>query len=389
MPLGRLLFRSLPRKLKEALTATRMRWFERVSLDGYFDHIVPDTPRDWEAQSRRDAAAHQYYGLAPTPSFTNRAEYKKKIAWDLDRIRHDLRRRLGVMLYTYGVEGYDEKAMAEVCDRLWMRTSRPLNIMDVLWAVTMLPIVHQTTKHIGMPSTVMTTRGERGLPVVVLTSFFNDMLLFMATLMVRRTVRSVGPQHFRLREEREDIVELQSHARMLLYLTGIWIAGEPYAKLRDEDDKTKQYVMERPESEPAIGSLIASVKSGWCAFEALHEFGHIVFGDWLRPAETWTLQEEICADRFAAACLALEQDSTTKVWMLAGAVAILNVIGVAEHVYQCTSPVHSRAVDRAATLQQTVFPLFTSEERELFVVALQMELLPKFAYIYADQFSLD
>jgi hypothetical protein len=360
--------KAMVRWAQHAATARELRSIETETTDAYLEAIVSDKERDWQALYERDVKAHVYHGIERPPRFGDRKQYMDKVRWDFDRVREAARKRLFKGLIELDATCYDADAMNELADRLHLRRPRVWTPIEIYRVMLDLPIIHQTTKHIGTPAGIWHasfTHSGTKIPVLVLTSFFNDPFSAICKLVVRRTFLSPAPHLLEPRPERYEVDLLQRHARMLFYLLGIWTKGEPYPT-PEIDRETRDLVDDAGSPERlAEGRGIAVLKVGWCLFEALHEFSHVLTGDWLRAPETWNAEHEFRADRFAASCLLLEDDPNDKVWMLRGVHLFMGFIGLIEQAYG-TAGRHPGAHQRSKQLYDFVRLRLKPTELELF-----------------------
>lgn len=394
--LSKILQWKLPRLLKHLAIIGELRAVENESFEGYFDVIVPHKERDgrdWKALHEVDAKRDMYQGIISLPEYHNRKEYKEKVRLDFNRMRDEIRKRLIRGILALGHSCYDRKSMRELMDRLGEKRSLACTPMNVARAVRLLPIIHQTTRDIGTSAGIHYVKMEAKIPVILLTSAFSQTLLLISQLIVRRTFLCTSSDSLELRSDRYLVDQLQRHARMLFYLLGIWIVGEPYPTPQiDDETRDLVYKLGSPDL-IAEGHAIAWVKTGWSLFEALHEFSHVLTGDWLRPMDEWVAESEFVADRFAASCLLLDEDPVAKAWMLRGAHLFLLLLSLVEGFWGNTG-LHPKANERAKQLYVFVRQQLTPDELLLFDLLDEMEALPAFCGVpslyganYGDRFG--
>lgn len=361
-------------------TVLRLRAAEEASLRHYLEVIVPRGEFDWDVLYEHEVKRDLYHGMGAPPRYSSREGYEKRVRRDFDGVRKSINSFLVRGILALSPECYDLDAICTLADGLYVKRSWAEAPLLATRLASLIPIIHQTTRDVGIPAYVSV---GSGIPAVVLTSTFSGTLLRIFRLLVRRTFLEVSDDGLQLRFDIYDVAVLQRHARVLYHLLGIWIVGEPHPTPElDEASRTLAFASGDPQR-TGEGHAILWLKTGWCLFEALHEYSHILRGDWLRAPKDREPEDEIIADLFAINCLLLEDEPTVRVWMLHGAVLFLGCLRLAEEQYGNTGH-HPGAAERVGRLFKFLSARLTGEDHRLFTFLGALHALPLFCHLPSD-----
>lgn len=379
---------------------------ERKAFDHYFDTLISNRANssDWLALHQSDVARSRNLNQAEPTLYATRDEYKEKVRQDFDQARNLVRQYLNAGLEKLGTESYSHEAAAELFRRLHLPQPTAISPERMASVVSVLPILHDTTRDIGTAATLVpiidADNRSISIPGVLLTSAFNITLTQISRFLVRRTfdqtrpitngfaqpvltIDEMGSLYFR--PEIGSRPQLQRDARALLHLLGIWVLGEPFPTPPVDQSLLDLASLDTREGERLINYVTLFHKSGWCLFEALHEFGHILAGDWLKQIDDLTPAAELKADQFALACLLQENDELARVLGLRGVCSFLKLLGFVEQRFGRT-PRHPDAWTRAVTIEQSVLlsGILDFSDATLFAQTSELDLLATFCHSPAD-----
>lgn len=341
--------------------------------------VSPDT--DYVGLARAERRFAEYTNKYDTPSFTNENEYRSMRLGDMERFNELARQYLGAGLRRQGRRFANFQSLNQLAAALGMPGSVIWPPADLERVLLPIPILHRASNggDPSPPGEVVTVLVPHALPAIE-SSALGGWLRAMCTLLVRRTYYSPGRDQLILRDDAYLLPRLQMHARAFIWLIGRMFSGDNL-RVPSIDGET-QWLLDYANGGAAQvteGAAIGCLVTGYAYFEVLHEFCHVIAGDWLK--DTLTVEDEIVADQFAAMCLLSGQHElpAAKVYALRGAHIFLALLGIAEFLFEKTDS-HPGANARCEALWDYARSNLSTHELAFFDKLDDLEALVAFCY---------
>jgi len=359
-----------------------LRLFEEEAFDDLFDAVEPKSEDvDYLKLRAADAKYATYYNKYELPTYSNRGELKEQWRRDINRFNQLARDYLVAGIHHQGRRFVDFEAMNQLSNNLGLSSSTLWTPHELDVVLSKIPIVHASSMT-ALSGYVDFVSTPKPIPTIRGTSIYNTAFLLLCRLLVRRTFDSPAPKELRLRADCYLVERLQQDTRLFLKLIGLWLADEEVSTPPPQADTVEMAIRTfgLPQQQME-GAAIHCLLTGYGYFEILHEFGHIVSGDWRRPHETWTEADELKADEFAIMCLLAgsHEVSEAKVFALRGAHLFLAALQLGESLFGRDQRHAGARVRSKQVFDMTVSGL-TGIEYEFYSFLDHLELLPAFCH---------